>query len=83
MAVTLNLLITDQLHKDLEEITIAFNAKLQGAVTKTQMCNLLLAACFKFHSDQRLIDFAHLILKPPVKTKKQIARIANVIASNN
>jgi hypothetical protein len=83
MAVTFNLLVTEELHSKISDLTIDFNYKALGAITKTQMCNILLELCFKHHSNKTLLELSHLILHPPTKKVRSIAKDGKKIAVQN
>lgn len=83
MAVTLNLLIGDDLHEKLEEFAILYNEKITDHLTKSQAAQLLILVALKHHSVNTLCELVHNVLHPPKKTKSQLARQGKKSAVQN
>jgi hypothetical protein len=83
MAVSFNLIISDELHVKLQEFTIDYNSRNVDAITKTQMAYILLTTAFKYHSESRLFELVHIILHPPVKSKRELKKDAKSTAQQN
>ena len=83
MAVTFNVMVSEELHKDIENIAIKYNDTTKDAITKTQMINLLLLVVFLHHSNSTIVELAHNIMHPPKKDKTAIAKKGKKSAEQN